>query len=1353
MNDLESRFHRHWLGLVQPSEGLVVSVPVLTEANCMEHRDADFHRRLRLQVERLDAEGAVRLRDLDALLTDILELDPERLERGTDLPRELALWVEEGQQLLTPTLAVRRATTSDDDDPVAADDPLGRDAETPAALAGRRYLMLIQDLPDGLALDAAETVTGPWHYPPYQKFVRLLRHCRVPIGLLTNRRVLRLVYAPHGASSGWIDFRLADMVTSGGRAIADAFVMLLGSYRLFSALPERQLPALLRKSRDRQADVTNALADQVFRALQILLDGFETAARRDGSSTLSEAVERGDDHAYGGLLTVLLRLVFLLYAEEHNLVPTDHPLYEQNLSVRGLFARLLDDRGRYPDTMHARFGAWPRLLAVFRAIFLGTHHVSAQGGRPLHMPPRRGTLFDPAAYPFLEGWSGLAGAPINSAEDRARVQTPSIDDGTVLAVLERLLVLDGQRLSYKALDVEQIGSVYERLMGYHVVRLRSRAVLVRADRARVWIEAEDLLAVPANQRRRWLTDEVGLKNADAKKLADAVSRATSVDAVQEALAPFAVKGTEVREAGRLVLQPGAERRRTSSHYTPRALTSPIVHRTLEPLLAAMGEHPSSAQILELKICDPAMGSGAFLVEACRFLADHLEAAWAREGVAEAVAARASEELNLYARRLVAQRCLYGVDKNGFAVELAKLSLWLVTMSRELPFTFVDHALRHGDSLVGLSLEQIREFAWSSQKGKTADLVRGEIKRAIEESVGFRQRILELAGEPGGAATREKELLLQDADEAIERARLVADLVVGAFFAESRPAARERERKRRLALVTSWLTHPHEPPDPELLELQRELRQRVPPLHWMLEFPEVFYADRPDPLDHDAVNRAAYMDAFVGNPPFAGKNGITTANGEGYLEWLRAIHEGAHGNADLSAHFFRRAAHLLGAHGSMGLIATNTIAQGDTRETGLKQLLAEGYEIYDARVDMPWPGEAAVTVSVVWLAHGSVVGESLRRSLDGRRVRFINSRLWSGAERADPVVLRANAGRSFQGAIVLGLGFTLTPEEREALVAANPANAERIFPYLGGQEVNSSPTQTFDRYVISFGQMSLEEAEHWPDLLAIVREKVKPERDQNKRDVRRIYWWRFGESAPALFSAIAPLGRCLVNSQVSKHLVFAFQPTDRIFSHTLNVFALDRGSHFAVLQSRIHEPWARLHGSTMKTDLRYTASSCFETFPFPPAGTLESGGAVDAAGERLYEARARYMVETQQGLTSTYNRLKDPACVEAPIEALRRLHEEMDRAVLEAYGWGDLEVPPYATPDTPEGRQARQAFEDEVIDRLFVLNAERAAQEQAWAAEGRCVRCGARRERAEVSFCDACATPAGEGGEEQDEEEA
>jgi hypothetical protein len=333
------------------------------------------------------------------------------------------------------------------------------------------------------------------------------------------------------------------------------------------------------------------------------------------------------------------------------------------------------------------------------------------------------------------------------------------------------------------------------------------------------------------------------------------------------------------------------------------------------------------------------------------------------------------------------------------------------------------------------------------------------------------------------------------------------------------------------------------------------------------------------------------------------------------------------------------------------------------------------------------------------------------TLDGYEVSVINSHLRSKPERPDPKVLVANEGFSYVGSILLGMGFTLTPSERNDLVANRPENEEKIRPYIGGAEVNSSPIQEFDRYAIDFGDLSLADASKWPELVEILREKVLPERASNKRKLYREKWWRFGEPQLALREALGGLDSCLVAARVSKHLMFCMQPVDRVFSEQLCVFPIGSYTVFGVLQSRIHELWAWLFSSTMRdAGIRYSASDCFSTFPFPSTSLRTSISSVEKAGENFYNARAEFMADNHLGLTKSYNALTDCECGDERIVQLRRLHEEMDGAVLEAYGWADIEVPPYC-PGTPEEEAAVEAFNDEVIDRLYVLNAERAAEEE------------------------------------------
>lgn len=1318
--DAQREFHEKWLGLAQPYEGLVFAVPVLAEAQIAPQVSADLTARFKSALSFMEGEDEGHFGDLPSFFENFLGY----LRAGSLVPRDslapdVHFYSQEGGQDVRPSFAIARSLPESPEDDLfagfgeAPKSERGADEQGPPSSkrASSDYAALVWDLRDdageaalGLDLDKPEQQTGAWRYPPTAKMERLLRATGISVGLLSNGRDIRLIYAPSGESTSHLTFRGADMQTAEGRPILAAFELLLSASRTYEAAPEYTLEGLLKASRSRQADVTKELASQVFEAVELLLGGFEAASHRDasagGADSLRAALEAPNDHAYQGVLSVVLRLVFLLYAEDSRLLPVESELYARYLSVKGLYDELVEDAGQHPESMNHRFGAYGRLLALFRAVFLGVEHGD------LKLPPRRGRLFDPNTYPFLEG--GLPGTTvaIRSAEERAQTRPPSIDDGTIYEVLHRLIFFQGQRLSYASLDVEQLGSVYESLMGYHVLRVAEPAV--RLGKNRLWVELGELRRQKGIDRTKLLKEGAGLSAAQIAKV-DALLKEHSEDgALLDALNDLSPGNKKERHRhvaapGRLVLQPGEERRRSGSHYTPRSLTEGIVRKTLEPLLRCLGEERTAEQILSLKICDPAMGSGAFLVEVVRQLADEIETAWTREGrIAEITAEH--HDPKLHAKRLVAQRCIYGVDKNPAAVELAKLSLWLVTLSADLPFTFIDHSLRHGDSLVGLTLDQIRSFSWKEEK--QIELFGKELNDALDQALEHRKGLVELADSDTPATQEERRRLLDHADSALKRARWIADACVGAFFSEEKDKARNTERLRRRDLIDAWLRGNRDL-EPEVEELAREAREKLSPFHWMLEFPEVFYQERPDPLDGGRVNGAAMMDAFVGNPPFLGGRRVSGEFGNSYSEWLEMVHESSK-NADLSAQFFRRAANLLGSHGTIGLIATNTIGQGDTRESGLGRLVQQGLRIFSATRDMPWPGDAAVTVSVVHLAKGRTSGTD--SVLDGLGVPQINSRLDAMAERSNPQTLSSNRSCSFQGTVVVGTGFLLAPEMRELLVAKDARNTERIRPYLGGEEVNSSPTQSFERFAINFGDLPLEAAEEWPDLIAIVRDKVKPERGRVNREAHRKYWWQYGDKRPALYAAIAPLSRCLVTAIVSKHLIFSFQPTNRIFSHKLYVFPFDHFTPFSVLQSRIHNCWAWFLSSTMRNaGINYSASDCFETFPFPVPDPRTVIPELETLGEKLYEPRAKYMVDTDQGLTKTYNALKDPSVTDPRILELRALHEELDRTVLRAYGWSDLPVPPFCIASAADGA-ALSAFEDEVIDRLFVLNEQRAQEE-------------------------------------------
>lgn len=564
--------HRTWLGYVQ-KVGLVVSAPALVAAQAYPDTAGVIPRQQALLAlfpraaedparfsrdlaRRWDADDTVVLPSLPAFLQTVLEWQPGDLAGapgGPDLPRDLDVALVEYGEVLSPTYAV---------------------PDPDASSAGAAWLMLLREEAPGVDLDALlDLPPGDhrWNGSPEARFERLLRDNGVPIGLLSNGVVIRLVYAPRGESSGHLTFPFKAMCEVGGRPLLAALCMLLHAEVLFQGVKARRLPALLRESRKYQSEVSTKLAEQVLGALGELTRGFQAADEAAGGLLLGEALREDRAHVYGGLLTTLMRLVFVLYAEDRDLLPVS-TVYGAGYSVAGLFERLRADDGRYHDSMGQRYGAWAQLLTLFRVIHDGAAHGA------FRVPARSGRLFDPDVYPFLEG------RPYGTRRSKnERLSPPKVADGTVYRVLDKLLYLDGERLSYRALGVEDIGSVYEGMMGYVLEVAAGPSIAVRPDH--VVVDLQALLEKKPDDRVKALA-EVKCKLGKP----DAIKKAKTVDDLVTALSAgkrLSPRTPAVLPPGTLVLQPTEERRRSGSHYTPATLTEPIVRTTLEPVLASL----------------------------------------------------------------------------------------------------------------------------------------------------------------------------------------------------------------------------------------------------------------------------------------------------------------------------------------------------------------------------------------------------------------------------------------------------------------------------------------------------------------------------------------------------------------------------------------------------------------------------------------------------------------------------------------------------------------------------------------------------------------------------------------------
>ncbi|MCB6708380.1 type IIL restriction-modification enzyme MmeI [Bacteroides fragilis] len=365
---------------------------------------------------------------------------------------------------------------------------------------------------------------------------------------------------------------------------------------------------------------------------------------------------------------------------------------------------------------------------------------------------------------------------------------------------------------------------------------------------------------------------------------------------------------------------------------------------------------------------------------------------------------------------------------------------------------------------------------------------------------------------------------------------------------------------------------------------------------------------------------------------------------------------------------------------------------------------------------------------------------------------------------NPYPLKQNAGKSFIGSYVLGMGFVLSPEEAEVLITKDPRNKDVLFPYLNGEDLNNDPEQKPSRWVINFFDWTEEKARTYPDCFEIVERLVKPERqrwklDENGNEIVGTYalrkplpqkWWIYGEKRPALYETISKVDQVMAIALTSKTVAIGLLASTWIYSHSLGVFAYDQFLYFSYLQSTLHNIWAWFNGSSMKSDLRYTPSVCFETFPFPQSTSHEEINIIEEAGREYFYFREKLMSDVKIGLTKLYNQfhnsqltiisiedenlqdkifekkygkesiwlkkhLTNRSCnfsynnIVERIHKLRTLHIQMDNYILGIYGWNDIKLEHnfYEVSYLPESDRIRftvhPAVREEILNRLLKLN--------------------------------------------------
>ncbi|MEA3415014.1 MAG: DNA methyltransferase, partial [Thermodesulfobacteriota bacterium] len=835
---------------------------------------------------------------------------------------------------------------------------------------------------------------------------------------------------------------------------------------------------------------------------------------------------------------------------------------------------------------------------------------------------------------------------------------------------------------------------------------------------------------------------------------------------------------------------GSGRSSSGSHYTPDELVQPLIKHSLDYIIedrlnSSDKKSEKEKALLSINVCDVACGSGHILLNAARRIGAELAKVRTGEDQPSPVPLR-------QAIRDVIKSCIYGVDKNPLAVELCKVALWLEAHNPGEPLNFLDHHIKWGDAIVGLAHKEelengIADEAFKRMPGDDKDIRVVLAKRNKTERKSAEKRKIFYEHSEFGSIDRSFtniakvfesfNRLPENSIKEIEhkrkeynklssghnwwRLKTLADIQVAQFFI---PKTEDNAKK----IITDDTYRAH-------LSGRKPLAGSVAVakamgvvakkkfFHWFLEFPEVF---TPSPAGEGRGEGKGGFDCILGNPPFLGNRGLKGAFGASYLNWLTTAYSPA-GAIDLVGYFFRRNFTLIKNNSYLGLISTNTIAQGVTREGSLDVIKQKGGTINFAIRSMPWPGQAAVSVSLLAIKNGAVTG---KRILDGKKVDSITAYLDDSESMGNPYPLKQNKDKSFQGSIVLGKGFVLDTEEASALIEKDPKNKDILFPYLNGQDFNTRANQSPSRWAINFFNWPIDKAQEYSDCFAIIEKKVKPERtrlDKNGNFKLRKplpqKWWIYADKPPKLYRTIESLERVLVVARVGKYQAFVFLQCDKVFHEKIVVTVFSDCEFVSLLNSEFHQCWARKYSSTLggMSTVNYSPSTCFETFPFPQNLNNEIKLGLKQIGESYHEHRGKLMLKMQLGLTKTYNQFHNPDLREfsnddiaiistlktkefqkqygketvnlwkhlkktdgtytfnaavRDILHLRELHKQMDETVLKAYGWNDINLAHdfYEVDYLPENDRVRYTISPdarkEILKCLLKLNHEIHEQE-------------------------------------------
>ncbi|MEI8110088.1 MAG: DNA methyltransferase [Chitinophagia bacterium] len=1143
------------------------------------------------------------------------------------------------------------------------------------------------------SLDNFPVYVGGYHESldkrPENKQLRVSPHAMVQeylnysehlYGMVTNGRQLRLLRdASRITRLSYVEFNLEKMMEED---LYSDFVIL---YRVLHAsrMPKKVdagadsiMEKYHQEGLEAGSTIRNKLGEAVKGAIKNLANGF---INHPNNTTLREAVAAGNinaDEYYRHQLRIIYRLLFLFVIEERNLVYADSKTpetkrfnhiyfnYYSLLRLRKLTKKLL------PPEANRHYDLWQSLVSTF-SLF-----EKKDIGEKLGIMSLQGDLF---------GYHAIS----NNQYDLHQCY---LSNAVLLNIIKSLSYFENDNgvliaVNYGGLDVEEFGSVYEGLLE---LKLEFNKV-----------EGSDNYSV------NW--------------------------------------------------QKQAGGREFQSHYTPEELVQPLIKHSLEYLIEdilllysqkKVNKENTIKALLKLKVCDVACGSGHILLSAARRIALAVARVLTDEEQPNPLSIRK-------AMKDVVRNCIYGVDKNPLAVELCKIALWLEAYNPGEPLNFLDHHIKCGDAIVGLAhrseLEKgIADEAFKTlpdddkeisasfrkrnqqerkQKDQTTlnfDVTINDEVNAVIEKYNLFKNLPESTPEE---VEKKAKQYIQFQEKTVERIRLkqLADAQVAQFFITKTDATK-----------TYLLT------DGEYRNFLRNVKKGLGPLqsnklafveavviekrffHWFIEFPEVF--------------SEGGFDCVLGNPPYLGAKKIRGTYGDSFLNYLHDYYD-AGAQTDLICYFVNRDYSIIKDKKFVSLITTNTISEGDTKANSIDRIISQNGEIVFAVKSIPWIGTANLSVSLISFFKGNWIK---KKFIGSKEAISINSFFEDSIEFQNPNSLLINQNKLFKGNDFAGEGFIITKDEYHTLLDLNPKNQEVLFPLINGRNINDDYELINDRYIINFFDWSFEKASQYSEVFSIIEERVKPEREKFKpinswnKFVRENYWL-FGAYRVALNEGLIDKRNCFVTSVVTKYLNFTLADTRFVFSNAVYVYTNNSFSDYTILQGSFHNEWIRRYCSSLESRLRYTTTDGFETFPFPQNLNPQQEQKLETIGEAYHGHRKQLMLGMQLGLTKTYNLFhsnaittqsindkdKQVASLQKHLEKtantisfdeaiqgilkLRELHVKMDEAVLDAYGWNDIDLKHdfYEVDYLPENDRVRFTIHPdarkEVLKRLLELN--------------------------------------------------